>query len=304
MTPGRRARRRRRGAGRGGARGPRQLARGRLARPRRAARAARRRAARGGARAARAGGSARRPRRRDLAARLEAAGRPLGLDVARRHGGQGRRRARRRCSAARRWPRRFPAACRCWPPLGAARRRVPRARPAGSHGACARRARARWRGELPDLLDLLRVCVEAGLPLGRALREVGAPPRRRAGGASGARAAAQLELGVPRAEALARSASLAARCRRSRPSSPRCDRAERHGAPLGGHPRRAGGRGPRRPRAPAARAGGEGRAEDPARRRPPARAGRDAARRRGAGGVARSRWLSRLGSRLRGGGEE
>jgi tight adherence protein C len=100
-------------------------------------------------------------------------------------------------------------------------------------GMLARRARARRRAmevELPDLLDLLRVSVEAGLPLGRALTEVG----RRHGGVLArewAATAAQLELGVPREEALD---GLARRCPPPEVATlaAALARAERHGAPL------------------------------------------------------------------------
>ncbi|UGS35739.1 type II secretion system F family protein [Capillimicrobium parvum] len=96
-----------------------------------------------------------------------------------------------------------------------------------------RRRRSRitaMEGELGDVLDLLRVCVQAGLPVGRALGEVGArhagvlPRELRA-------AAATMRLGTPRAEALERlgagaplpavAALIAA-----------IGRSERHGAPL------------------------------------------------------------------------
>jgi tight adherence protein C len=97
----------------------------------------------------------------------------------------------------------------------------------------ARRIRARaqrMEAELPDLLDLLRIAVEAGLSLGRALGDVGA----RHGGllaAEWSRAAAEIALGVPRARALD---ELAARC--PVPGMPALvaavDRAQRHGAPL------------------------------------------------------------------------
>lgn len=84
--------------------------------------------------------------------------------------------------------------------------------------------------ELPDVLDLLRVAVEAGLPVARALGEVG---RRRRGllAAELRTAAARIELGVPRAEAIS---ILVARC----PAdgmvalAAALERAERHGAPL------------------------------------------------------------------------
>ncbi len=68
-----------------------------------------------------------------------------------------------------------------------------------------RRARARAAAmtlELPSVLDLLRVGLQAGLPTDRALAEVG----RRHGGTLGdelARAAARAAVGVPRREALA-----------------------------------------------------------------------------------------------------
>lgn len=95
------------------------------------------------------------------------------------------------------------------------------------------RARARGRAvalELPDLLDLLRVCVEAGLPVNRALAE--AASRHRGLLATEWRAsAARLELGVPRAAALA---TLRERC--PHPAigllTAAIERSERHGAPL------------------------------------------------------------------------
>jgi tight adherence protein C len=95
----------------------------------------------------------------------------------------------------------------------------------------ARRRAAAISAELADVLDLLHVAVEAGLPPLRALGEVG---RRRSGvlpGELGA-AAARAALGVPRIDALDRLtlrcpsdgvAALVAAVRRS----------ERHGAPLG-----------------------------------------------------------------------
>jgi tight adherence protein C len=95
----------------------------------------------------------------------------------------------------------------------------------------ARRRAARAGIELADVLDLLRVAVEAGLPVGRALEDVG---RRRSGlvAAEVRAVAARLQLGVPRAEALqhlqrrlplpAVAALTAA-----------IGRADRHGAPLG-----------------------------------------------------------------------
>jgi tight adherence protein C len=96
-----------------------------------------------------------------------------------------------------------------------------------------RRARARGRAmdaELPDLLDLLVVALEAGLPLTRALGEVG----RRATGLLAREwraAAAQAALGIPLDEALE---ELGRRC--PAPGMPALvavlRRGARHGAPL------------------------------------------------------------------------
>ncbi len=94
----------------------------------------------------------------------------------------------------------------------------------------ARRRLARAGVELADVLDLLRVAIAAGLPVGRALSEVG----RRRGGlvATELRTVAdRLALGVPRAEALAtlqRSLPLAAIAQLVAAIT----RADRHGAPL------------------------------------------------------------------------
>lgn len=84
--------------------------------------------------------------------------------------------------------------------------------------------------ELPDLLDLLRVALGAGLSLDRALAEVA----RRARGPLARewrRAAVELELGLPREEALA---GLAARCpcEGVRPLVRALERGARHGVPL------------------------------------------------------------------------
>jgi tight adherence protein C len=109
--------------------------------------------------------------------------------------------------------------------------------PAGGYLApdvlLARRARLRGErmaAELADVLDLLRVAVQAGLPTGRALREVG---RRHPGllAAELGATAARLELGVPRATALAQ---LTARCPAAgvEALAAALARAERHGAPL------------------------------------------------------------------------
>ncbi|HEX5922632.1 MAG TPA: type II secretion system F family protein [Baekduia sp.] len=97
----------------------------------------------------------------------------------------------------------------------------------------ARRARRRAACaglELADVLDLLRVAVAAGLPIGRALSEVS---RRREGlvAAELRTVAERLALGVPRAEALAA-------LQRSLPFAAiglltaAITRADRHGAPL------------------------------------------------------------------------
>lgn len=97
----------------------------------------------------------------------------------------------------------------------------------------ARRARMRAAviaAELPDVLDLLRVGVEAGLPVTRALADVGS--RHPGTLAAELRATARaIELGVPRATALAD-------LRRRAPLEhvaallAAIERSERHGAPL------------------------------------------------------------------------
>jgi tight adherence protein C len=95
----------------------------------------------------------------------------------------------------------------------------------------ARRRADRAMLELADVLDLLRVAVAAGLPTGRALREVA----RRHGGLVAAElrtVAARLELGVPRGEALddlQRALPLPA----IGVLTAAIARADRHGAPLG-----------------------------------------------------------------------
>jgi tight adherence protein C len=97
----------------------------------------------------------------------------------------------------------------------------------------ARRARARadaMAGELADVLDLLRVAVEAGLPVTRALSDVG---RRHPGtlAAELLATARAIELGVPRARAMNA-------LRRRAPLElvaalvGAIERSERHGAPL------------------------------------------------------------------------
>jgi tight adherence protein C len=99
--------------------------------------------------------------------------------------------------------------------------------------ALARLARARGERmsrEVADVLDLLRVAVQAGLPVGRALGEVG----RRSGGllADELRATAtRLQLGATRDEAFA---ELVARCPIAAVATlaAAVARADRHGAPL------------------------------------------------------------------------
>jgi tight adherence protein C len=92
------------------------------------------------------------------------------------------------------------------------------------------RARA-MAAELADILDLMRVAVDAGLSPARALQEVG---RRRHGplAAEMRAAAARIELGVARADVLA---TLERRCPAEgvAPLTAALLRAERHGAPLG-----------------------------------------------------------------------
>jgi tight adherence protein C len=99
------------------------------------------------------------------------------------------------------------------------------------------RARARARGkaieaELPDVLDLMRVAIAAGLAPRRALKEVG---RRHPGlfARELERAAERAELGEPLEAALTR---LEARCPATGVTQfvSALQRAERHGAPLGG----------------------------------------------------------------------
>jgi tight adherence protein C len=101
-------------------------------------------------------------------------------------------------------------------------------------GWLARRIRDRRRRierELPDVLELIRVTVEAGLPLGFALGQVGA----RRGGLLSAelrRASREIELGTPMLVALQ---ALARRCPAGGipPLVSAIERAERLGAPLG-----------------------------------------------------------------------
>ena len=123
--------------------------------------------------------------------------------------------------------RRRPAgsAC-CW----RSRDRSPASSPPTAGSSCAHGGALRGLRELPALLDLLRVTVEAGLPLAAALAEVGRRARgplaeewRRVGRetALGVPLAAALA-GVPERVPLAEVESLVAAL----------DRAARHGAPL------------------------------------------------------------------------
>lgn len=95
----------------------------------------------------------------------------------------------------------------------------------------ARRRRATMALELPDVLDLLRVAVDAGLPVVRALDEVG----RRCRGVLAAElrtCAGAIGLGVPREGALL---ALERRCPLEAVGVlvAAIERADRHGAPLG-----------------------------------------------------------------------
>jgi tight adherence protein C len=95
----------------------------------------------------------------------------------------------------------------------------------------ARTRAERIADELAEVLDLLRVAVGAGLPVGRAMGEVG----RRMGGILAAEldaAAARMALGAPRGDALR---ELVARCPLAGVASlaAAIARADRHGAPLG-----------------------------------------------------------------------
>jgi tight adherence protein C len=164
---------------------------------------------------------------RDLAARLEAAGSPLGLsvgDIAAVKGGAALVGLLGGAPLAAALPGRLPLVA--IPALPVAGFMVP-------EWLLARRAGRRRRdmeAELAGMLDLLRVSIEAGLPVGRALGEVG----RRHGGVLARewrRAAAELQLGVPRDQALTR---LARRCPAPAVATlvAALRRAERHGAPL------------------------------------------------------------------------
>jgi tight adherence protein C len=164
----------------------------------------------------------------DLAVRIDAAGAPAGLRV-------GDVMAIKAAAALLSLPIALPVAA--WLPgrLGpVAAVAAPVAGFLAPDAWLARRARRRARAmaaELPDVLDLLRVAVDAGLTPGRALSEVG---RRRHGplAAEVRAAAARIALGEPRARVLAR---LERRCPAEgiAPFVAALARAERHGAPLG-----------------------------------------------------------------------
>jgi tight adherence protein C len=165
---------------------------------------------------------------RDLDGRLAAAGRPLGLraaDVMAAKAGGAALGLALALPLGAPLPGRLPLL-------------VPFALPAAAFLApdlwVRRRARARgaaMAAELPDVLDLLRVALAAGLSLDRALAEVA----RRDRGLLARElrvAAVQVELGVPRSEALA---GLVARCPCAGVATlvRALERAARHGAPLG-----------------------------------------------------------------------
>jgi tight adherence protein C len=164
---------------------------------------------------------------RGLEQRLAAAGRPLGLHV-------GDAMAAKGGAAALGLALSLPLGA--WLP-GRLALLVPVIAPAGAFLApdlwLRRRTRARARTmelELPDLLDLLRVALAAGLSLDRALADVA----RRDRGLLARElrtAASQLELGVSRERALA---ALVARCPGAGIGTlvRALERAARHGAPL------------------------------------------------------------------------
>lgn len=164
---------------------------------------------------------------RDLAARIDAAGAPFGLtapDVAAIKAAGGAVALVAGAPLAASLPGRLPLL---------AVSALPLAGYLAPDLLLARRINARARAmeeELPDLLDLLRVSVEAGLAVSRALAEVG---RRHRGqlAAEWRAAAAAIELGVPRARVLR---EMAARCPAPAVGAlvATLERAERHGAPL------------------------------------------------------------------------
>ncbi|MEA2129679.1 MAG: tight adherence protein [Solirubrobacteraceae bacterium] len=165
--------------------------------------------------------------RRDLQVRLTAAGAPLGLTVADVVALEG-------AGALAGLLLALPLAAAVPGRLGIALLLcVPAAGFLAPDLALARRARARAARageELADVLDLLRVAVEAGLPVGRALAEVGRRCRGLLAAEIGA-AAVRMQLGATRPEALA---TLVARCPVDGVAAlaSAIERADRHGAPL------------------------------------------------------------------------
>ncbi len=164
---------------------------------------------------------------RDLDARLAAAGRPLGLragDVIAAKGGAGVLGLALALPLGSLLPGRLGLLAPFALPLAAF---------LAPDAWLRRRTRARAAAmalELPDLLDLLRVALGAGLSLDRALAEVA----RRARGPLAREwrtAAAEVELGVPRERALA---GIAARCPCEGivPLVRALERGARHGTPL------------------------------------------------------------------------
>ena len=164
---------------------------------------------------------------RDLGRRIEAAGTPLGLtvaDVMAVKGAAGGVGLLAGAPLAAALPGRLPLLAALAVPVAAFV--VPDV-------LLARRARARGRAmelELPDLLDLLRVSVQAGMPLAGALGAVGA--RHHGHLAREWRATAgELDLGTPGEEAMQQ---LVRRCPLTGMAVlvAALERAERHGAPL------------------------------------------------------------------------
>ena len=165
----------------------------------------------------------------DLRTRLLAAGEPLGLsvaDVAAVKAGSAVAALLAGAPLAAALPGRLPLLALCALPLGGFL--LP-------DMLLRRRARARGRAmelELPDVLDLLRVAVESGLPLERALGEVGRRDRGLLATELRATAGA-LALGIAREQALT---DLGRRCPAPgmTPLVAALDRSGRIGAPLGG----------------------------------------------------------------------
>lgn len=165
---------------------------------------------------------------RDLAARIDAAGAPLGLGAADVMALKGTGAATALLAGipiAAGLPGRLPLLGALAAPLAGF------LAPDLWLARCARRRAAIMEAELPDALDLLRVCVEAGLAPGRALAEVG---RRDRGllAAEWHAAARRLALGIPSETVLA---TLRRRCPAAGTAAllAALERGERHGTPLG-----------------------------------------------------------------------